>query len=368
MMPCVNLHQNSIILSLVLSHSTLFLFIFLLLQKSLKVLFVLQLQDLAVSPAVRDPRLNTAECVIEGHKTNISAVAPIRNMFITIILWSSVCFTLVSCYLLANIFENYRKLAEPSNESYRCCCCYCFNTRPTTENLGREEKEKFFAQAICTLCSLLAVIGFLILLASFVISICYCSKGELRWDFPVSIGLIFTGTILVFLWRKNVIDGEKCCSARFTICGSVTSYLASWLLIGIMINPTWGLTVTLLLVFFLAAFIFAMYQYLIASKYKDQVAISCVFFVLAAIFLVLAVVMAGQAYYGRETADEILKPALLSVIGALLYWFSWKKRLLELAGDSPNVPNIRSANQSNNGIEMNQPQQQQQQHQPLLNN
>ena len=357
---------------------------FLLLQKSLKVLFVLQLQDLAVSPAVRDPRLNTAECVIEGHKTNISAVAPIRNTFITIILWSSVCFTLVSCYLLANIFENYRKLAEPSNESYRCCCCYCCKTRPTTknpqdqqentENLEREEKEKFFAQAICTLCSLLALIGFLILLASFVISICYCSKGELRWDFPVSVGLIFTGTILVFLWRKNVIDGEKCCSARFTICGSVTSYLASWLLIGIMINPTWGLTVTLLLVFFLAAFTFAMYQYLIASEYKDQVAISCVFFVLAVIFLVLAVVMAGQAYYGRETTDEILKPALLSVIGALLYWFSWKKRLLALAGDSPNVPNTRSANQSNNGIEMNlllllqQQQHQQHQHQPLLNN
>ena len=362
MMLCVKLNQNSIILSLVVSQNTFFLSIFLFLQKSMKVLFVLQLQDLAVSPAVRDPRLNTAECVIEGHKTDISATGPIRNIFITIILWSSVFFTMASCHLLANIFEKIRQKAEPRNESY---CCYCCTTRQTnenqdsqesTENREREEKKKFFAQAICTLCSLLAVIGLVILSAALAISIFYCHRGELRLDFPISICLIFFQSILVFLWRKTVLHNEKCCSVRFTICGSVTSYLASWLIIGIMINPTWGLTVTLLLVFFLAAFTFAMYQCLNASENKAQVAFSSSLFVLAVIFLVLAVVIAGQAYYGRETANEILKPALLSVIGALLYWFSWKKRLLELADDSSNAPNNRSANQSNNNIEMEQQQ------------
>ena len=47
----------------------------------MKVFFLLQLQDLAVSPAIRDPRLNTAECVIEGHKTDISAVGATRNIY-----------------------------------------------------------------------------------------------------------------------------------------------------------------------------------------------------------------------------------------------------------------------------------------------
>ena len=256
--------------------------------------------------------------------------------------------------MLATIFEKIRQKAEPNNESYYCCCCYCCKTGQAEENQNGQEEEKFFAQAICTLCSLLAVIGVLILSAALVISIFYCSEGELRCDFPVSIGLIFIGSILVFLWRKIVLDNEKCCSVRFTICGSVSSYLASWQLIGIMINPTWGLTVTLLLVFYLAAFTFAKYQYLIAKENKPQVAVSCVFFVFAVIFLVLPVVMAGQAYYGRETADETLKAALLSAIGVVLSWLSWKKHF------RLGPANNQAANQPNNGIEMN-PQQ------PLIN-
>lgn len=308
------------------------------------------LQDLAVSPAIRDPRLNTAECVIEGHKTDISAIGPIRNIFISITLWSSVCFTLVSCHLLVNVLDHYQKLAEPDKES-NCRATRRANgnqkRQENRENKEREEekKKRFFAQAICTLCSLLAVIGFLILSAALAISICYCIKGELRSDFPVSIGLIFIGGIFVFSWRKKALGDKKWCSVRFTICASVTSYLASWQLIGIMINPTWGLTITLLLVFFLAAFTFAKYQYLNAPQNKTQVGLSCVFFVLAVIFLVLPVVMAGQAYYGRETADGTLKAALLSAIGALLSWLSWKKHFkLEPA-------NNQSAKQSSNGIE-----------------
>ena len=346
---------------------------------------VLQLQDLAVSPAIRDPRLNTAECVIEGHKTDISATGCIRNFFISLILWSSVCFTFVSCHLLAYIFEHYRKLAEDTKSDKRKPQqsnndARSGETRQTHEKQNsekhkesreRKEKEKkMFAKAVCTLSSCLAVIGFSILLAALLISIVYCSKGELRPDFPCMIFLIFTESVLVFLWRKKQLS-DKCCSVRFTICASVTSYLASWLLIGIMINPTWGLTVTLLLCFFLAAFTFARYQCLIASENKCQVKFSCVCFVLAVIFLVLVVVMAGQAYYGRETADDTLKTALLSVIGALLSWLSWKKHFLDLAGDSSNESNKagnssndsynQSANQPKKDIEMQSPSRQ-----PLL--
>ena len=95
-------------------------------------LLVLQLQDLAVKPAIRDPRLNTAECVIEGHKTNISATGPIRCIFLTIILWSPACFTFFSCHVLAYIFDYYRKLAEEQNND---------NTE-NGENRERKENEK----------------------------------------------------------------------------------------------------------------------------------------------------------------------------------------------------------------------------------
>jgi len=49
------------------------------------------LQDLAVSPGVRDPRLNTAECVIEGHDPDITATG--RSPYIKALLWCSFLFT-----------------------------------------------------------------------------------------------------------------------------------------------------------------------------------------------------------------------------------------------------------------------------------
>lgn len=288
---------------------------------------VSQLQDLAVSPGIRDPRLNTAECVIEGHKTNIAATG--RNSSITIILWSPVCFTLVSCFLLAYIFENYRKPAkEDTNNGARR------ESKEKRKRRERKEKEdKSFAQAVCYLCRFLAVIGGSILLAAFIISIVYCCRGELRSDVPCIFLVIFLESGVVFYWRKRHLE-EEWYSVPSTICASVTSYLASWLLIGIMINPTWGLTVTLLLGFLWAAITLAIYKYLNAPAHKGQSFFSCVFFVLAVIFLGVVVVMAGQGYYGRETADETLKTALLSVIGALFSWLSWKKYLLGPASDS----------------------------------
>lgn len=301
---------------------------FLFPQKSTKVFLVSQLQDLAVSPGIRDPRLNTAECVIEGHKTNITATG--RNSFITVILWSPLGFTLVSSFLLAYIFENYRKLAKEDKSN---------GARQKSE----EKEDKIFAQVVSTLSFCLAVIGVLILFAAFIISIVYCCRGELRLDVPFIFLLIFFESGGVFCWRMCYLSEERY-SLPSTICASVTSYLASWLLIGIMINPTWGLTVTLLLGFFWAAFTFARYKYLYApAANKCQSAFSCVFFVLAVIFLVLVIVMAGQGYYGRETADETLKTALLSVIGALVSWLSWKNYLLVGPAE----------NDSNHNLEMN---------------
>jgi len=227
--------------------------------------------------------------------------------------------------LLAYILEDYRKLAEEQNNSRE-----------------RKDKEKKFAQVVCTLCLALAVTGTSILFVASGFAIYYCVEGELRGDIPCIPLLSFLGSFAVFAWRKRKLHGIKWPSARFTICASVSSYLVWWLLIGIMINPTWGVTVTLLLGFFLATFAFACYQYLIASENKGQVAFSCVCFVVVVFFLIVVVVVAGQAYYGRETADETLKAVLLSVIGALLSWLTWKKNLLELiAGDSSSALNKR---------------------------
>ena len=54
-------------------------------------------QDLAVSPGIRDPRMNTAECVIEGHGIDREATG--RSVYIKVIHWCSLLFTLaISIY------------------------------------------------------------------------------------------------------------------------------------------------------------------------------------------------------------------------------------------------------------------------------
>ena len=189
----------------------------------MKVFLVLQLQDLAVSPGIRDPRLNTAECVMQGHKTNISGTGLVHCTSITIMLWSSVGFSFVSCPLLAYFFEEYRKRAQERDTTEQ-------QNSEDTSNGARRRNEKIFAQVVCTLCFWLAVIGSLMLFVAFVISILCSCKGELRWDIPWTILSIFIESGLVFWWRKKNLE-DKWYSLRFTICASVTSYLASWLLI-----------------------------------------------------------------------------------------------------------------------------------------
>ena len=46
-----------------------------------------------MSPGIRDPRLNTVECVIEGHETDIMATGPRRSSYITAILWCAFLFS-----------------------------------------------------------------------------------------------------------------------------------------------------------------------------------------------------------------------------------------------------------------------------------
>jgi len=41
--------------------------------------------------------------------------------------------------------------------------------------------------------------------------------------------------------------------------------------------------------------------------------------------LVVLAVLAGQSFYGRETADDVMKTVLLYVISGLISWISWKQ-------------------------------------------
>ena len=74
-------------------------------------LILFQLQDQAVSPGIRDPRLNTAECVIEGHDPDITATG--RSPYIRTILWCFFMFAVpAGPYLAFVILDVLKKRSD----------------------------------------------------------------------------------------------------------------------------------------------------------------------------------------------------------------------------------------------------------------
>ena len=106
------------------------------------------------------------------------------------------------------------------------------------------------------------------------------------------------------------------CSSIYYIWVNLLLYHFFWLLIGIMITPTWGLTVFLIiLVFIISSFSLLWHLFLCASSQAFIFSGVCFFgFCCAAVVPVLA----GHSFYGRETADEIIKVALLYIITCLV--------------------------------------------------
>ena len=263
-----------------------------------------QLQDLAVSPGIRDPTLNTAECVIEGHETDIDATG--RNIHIRIIVWSSFVCAFFSCFLLSSFLEVFWKpTGWPVNK---------YNKKDENASVqGKVAKIKeSTAKAVCILCFVLAFIGSFILITASVLSIYF--KGNSFPEIAFAHVFLIVESLLYSLWRyKRFLEIGKY-SVFLTICATVTSYISCWLLIGIMINPTWGLTVALLVSFLCAAFMYVVHEYLNETEHKGQTAFLCVCSVVVVIFLGTVVVSAGQSYNGRETEDETLKAVLLYVI------------------------------------------------------
>lgn len=94
-----------------------------------------------------------------------------------------------------------------------------------------------------------------------------------------------------------------------------------WLVIGIMITPTWGLTVLLIICLFIIVSFFAVYHVFKVvhdgghSLHAGLFSGVCfVGFCCAAVVPVIA----GHSFYGRETADSVIKVVLLYIITGLV--------------------------------------------------
>ena len=81
-----------------------------------------QLQDLASSPGIRNPELNNAECVIEGHGTDMKATG--RSLEIRIMIWGSFCSTCAAFNPLYEMIAGCMVLLEKVNSpEYKAMLC-----------------------------------------------------------------------------------------------------------------------------------------------------------------------------------------------------------------------------------------------------
>ena len=284
---------------------------------------------------MRDPQLNSAECITEGHQPNISSVTE-HSWRIIVILVLSFLFSIVSGPLLA--FITTKKRDELKNEG------------------DRESKDK--KNSIDFLCGFLLVIFVAIYIAKVVIVYGYSSGEKIV---PINMYAVFVAIqpIIVFVGIIVSCMTLYCCgedkkgqqqqghpmedivkkkSFFFIICANLATYHFCWLLVGIMLNPIWGLVVLLLLCLAIGVSSFAFYTYKSSitpendcCNTKCQLLSSSVAGFLAVCGLIAVVVLAGQSYNGRQTADEALKEAVMYLISIFFSWLYWKKYWLRSA-------------------------------------
>lgn len=308
-----------------------------------------------MSPKIRDPSLNTAECVIQGHQPSFETTGP--SVQIRAMLWLSMLFVIFSGPLLAKVLLDLYvqiTLSASTDKKAVMVMLLLFNT------LLHPFTSFFFA---------FFLVGQVIELS---LESCFDLVG-------IILCIIVSSTVESFFFAKWTGFLFHFPSFLSLLCGTnVISYTCCWMVIGFKINPTWGLTVVPFVIFFFAAVTYATYLYFEViyptgydfnlNKTKlcgrvfvyrliligrcgnrqtteditdDEVAffkdfvpshppkakIVCVRGCLAVWLLFVIVILAGHSNTGKEMAvGEVLGTISLYFSTAFVSWFTWKKR------------------------------------------
>ena len=264
-----------------------------------------------MSPKIEDPTLNTAECVIEGHEPDISATG--RSAYIRAMLWCSFTFTTLFGPLTALIIF------------------IGFDIAKKDETQHKEKKQHLCKAVKCTSYILLAI--------EIVMTIIVFSMlGNAPWDTYVIIvlitveglvmGLAVTEEDFEFLPKNEYCyrflpETETLGKVGIFLWTNLTMYYFCWLVIGVMINPLWGFTVLLVICVLIAATVFVVYQFISfynpQSKRKRNLAV-CGAILCSISSLVTVMLIAGRSFFGRETANDVVKTTLLYVTAAFVSW------------------------------------------------
>lgn len=267
-----------------------------------------ELQDLANSPTIQDPTLNTAECITKGHTPDISTLTESRQYYMVIVLLiGSFGFAYLSGPLLSfRVFIFFKEAAR------------------------EDDSRKNLAKAIEVAIYLLLLVEFglqitvLTLLAQGNSIVLWCMFGFL-------VGLLITGIVIVPLVTPTTfafIPGNTCYGLWQRFCifvwGNLTAFHFCWLAVGIMLNTSWGLLVLLVICVAIFAIVYPVYHFICtkseAKLVKFRFALLCITFLLAALFLFGVVMTAGLFYFVRGSVNDLFKTALMYLAVAFVTW------------------------------------------------
>ena len=178
---------------------------------------------------------------------------------------------------------------------------------------------------------LLSIPGSLLIIVALVLAIVYRGTDIIAILALIIVVSLGEFTYILHKMCENKVEGALCFLKIFG--GHAISYIFCWIVTGIRINPTWGLTIALLVISVFASVTYAKYLYLeefhedSSTNHRRQVIAFLIGCCLAVLILFLIVIFAGHSSSEKEMAvDEVLKTTSLYFITAFIAWATtWNK-------------------------------------------
>ena len=264
--------------------------------------------------------MNFAESVIKGHIQDITTT---DRSYLRVVLWFSfLCPMFLGPFLYFWVLQYLKDGTQVTSLSSGSD-----GNRSRVDYICRRNEEPLIC-SVTLFCCFPLLIEVIFVLARVRTSIEISKRGNMSRDFIVLLALIPE-------WLVICCCNCLCCedldiSSFFSrllliMCTSLVSYHLSWVAVGIMVNPAWGVSILLILSFFGITSFFVINETTRANDFRLSTLFAYTPGFLGLCFVVVPPVLVGQSFYGRETADDILKAALLSVIGAVS-WLYFKSR------------------------------------------
>ena len=286
--------------------------------------FLFQLEDLAIVPTSENPSLNTVECVLEGHD-NFQGAKLGYQQGLDILCWLVFATSIV---LAAVVFYSTKSWLGTDYE---------MNDGAGSEQPGfeNEQKDQLKAHSLRWLFYILGLSEFVLAILALVLTIVYERGGFVYPLIFFCVTAVPPIALIVIVIRAICTDRKintnlkifDCCTFKMTAFDGLmmwsffmTFHNLIWVLFGVVTEPTWGVPV-LVVLFSICYCLFTLLYY----NKRDMRESRCwglffsivLLFALVCLFYGLGVV--GQTFLNRDPISSFIASILVLVYSI---WFN----------------------------------------------